>query len=55
LSNDEVVAKYRAITAPLVDADRQSAIEQAVLGIGELPELQSLIHLLTPIVPPAVD
>jgi 2-methylcitrate dehydratase PrpD len=55
LANDEVVAKYRALTAPLVDADRQAAIEAAVLGIEDLPDLQSLIDLLTPTVPPAVD
>jgi hypothetical protein len=55
LTNVEVVAKYRALTSPLLDGDRQAAIEEAVLGIDGLPDLQTLTDLLTPTVPSAVD
>ena len=50
LSNAEIVAKYRTLTEPLVEADRRDAIEQAVLGIARLDDIAHLTALLAPAV-----
>jgi 2-methylcitrate dehydratase PrpD len=55
LSNADVVHKFRALTGPLLDPDRQRAIEEAVLGIEDLTDLTALTELLSPAVPAAVD
>lgn len=48
LSNAEIVEKYRALTAPIVDSVRREAIEAAVLGIDRLADARELIALLAP-------
>lgn len=55
LSNDDIVAKFRSLTAPLLHPDRQAAIEAAVVGIETLDDLGVLTDLLVPTVPAAVD
>jgi aconitate decarboxylase len=52
LSNDDVVEKFRALTEPLIDADRARAIEAAVLGIEELADIGELTELLAAPVAP---
>jgi 2-methylcitrate dehydratase PrpD len=46
LSGDEIVAKYRHLTEGLIDSERQSAIQRAVLALDELPEARFLTELL---------
>ena len=52
LSNNEVVGKFRALVAPLIDGDRATAIEQTVLGLDELEDARELVRLLAPSVNP---
>lgn len=50
LGNDEVVRKYRSLTAGLVDPARQAAIERTVLGLDALADTRELSALLAPAV-----
>lgn len=46
LSNTEIVEKFRHLTGPIVPGPRRKAIEDAVLGLDELPDVAELtIHL----------
>jgi 2-methylcitrate dehydratase PrpD len=55
LTNEDIVAKYRMLTASVITPQRQTAIEQAVLGLDTLPDITQLTALLTPTVQPAID
>jgi 2-methylcitrate dehydratase PrpD len=46
LTNDEVVEKFRTLTAPLIDQDRARTIEHMVLRLDELADPSQLIELL---------
>jgi aconitate decarboxylase len=48
LSNAAIVAKYRTLTAGLVDAARQAAIERSVLALDALADIEELVALLAP-------
>jgi 2-methylcitrate dehydratase PrpD len=47
LTNDEVVAKYRQLTARVLDPDRRARVEQLVLSLDDLPDLSGLVDALT--------
>jgi aconitate decarboxylase len=49
-SNDEVAAKYRALTDGLIDAPRQRAIEDFVRDLERQGDLRPLLALLAPTV-----
>jgi 2-methylcitrate dehydratase PrpD len=46
VTNDELVVKYRSLVGPILDADRLTAIENAVLGLDDLADLNELTTLL---------
>jgi 2-methylcitrate dehydratase PrpD len=46
VTDDELIAKYRALAGPLMPAARLDAIQAAVLGLAELDDLGSLTELL---------
>lgn len=46
MTNEQLVDKYRKLGAPVVDAKRLKAIEEAVLGLDELEDVTELIDLL---------
>lgn len=46
VTNEQLVDKYRKLGAPVVDAKRLKAIEEAVLGLDELEDVTELIDLL---------
>ncbi|OZC81293.1 MmgE/PrpD family protein [Rhodococcus sp. 06-418-5] len=48
LTNDEIVQKYRTLTQPILDDDRRSAIERAVLALDTLDDSKELTDLLIP-------
>jgi hypothetical protein len=48
LSNHEVVAKYRHLTKGVIDAQRQSDLEQLILSLDTVAGLSELFHLLGP-------
>ncbi|HTR84187.1 MAG TPA: MmgE/PrpD family protein [Reyranella sp.] len=48
LTNQEVVQKYRTLTDGIVTPQRQSAIQDAVLGIETLNDMSTLSALLAP-------
>jgi aconitate decarboxylase len=52
LGNDEVVEKFRELTAPLIGRERARAVEASVLGIQELEDVGELLSLLAPAVEP---
>ena len=54
LTDADIVAKYRSLTHSLIDADRQHAIEKAVLNLDALDDISTLTALLTPVVRPAL-
>ena len=47
LTNEQVVAKYRALTDGLVECKRQAAIEELVLNLEELRGVSELSSLLS--------
>jgi hypothetical protein len=47
LTNDEVVAKYRQLTARVLDPDHQARVERLVLSLDDLPDLSGLVDALT--------
>src|ERR1700722_15980753 len=55
LTNAEIRDKYIKLTRRAVSAERQAAIEKAVLGIDTLSDVAQLTALLTPAVPPPLD
>lgn len=55
LSNADIVDKYRSLTRSVISADRQSAIEKAVLDIEALDDISELMALLTPTVRSALE
>jgi aconitate decarboxylase len=50
LTDADIIAKYRSLTHSLIDADRQDAIEKAVLSLEELDDIHTLTSLLIPAV-----
>ncbi|QDO25664.1 MmgE/PrpD family protein [Streptomyces sp. S1A1-8] len=50
LTNAEIVEKYRNLTHSVISADRQSAIESAVLDLDNMADISALVALLTPTV-----
>src|SRR6202042_591402 len=48
LTNDDIRAKYAKLTHRVIAAERQAAIEKAVLGIDTLDDAAQLTTLLTP-------
>jgi aconitate decarboxylase len=48
LSNQEVQAKYRALTDGIVDGRRQAAIADCILGLEKMPTTVELSRLLAP-------
>ena len=46
ITNEQIVTKYRKLTNGLIDLDRQSAIENAVLGLEEAEDVSLLTTLL---------
>jgi aconitate decarboxylase len=53
LSNAEIRNKYHALTASIIDSNRQSSIEEAVLNIEALKDVSDLISLLAAAARPA--
>ncbi|HTX46089.1 MAG TPA: MmgE/PrpD family protein [Solirubrobacteraceae bacterium] len=52
LTNDEVLDKFRALTEPLINAQRAREIESMVLALEELNDAAELVELLAPPVDP---
>ena len=50
LTNADIRDKYAKLTRRLISADRQAAIEKAVLGIDTLDDIAQLTALLIPAV-----
>jgi aconitate decarboxylase len=55
LTNDEIRDKYAKLTRRSISAERQAAIEKAVLGIDSLDDIAQLTALLTPAVQSPLD
>ncbi|HEY2312382.1 MAG TPA: MmgE/PrpD family protein, partial [Streptosporangiaceae bacterium] len=55
LTNAEIRDKYAKLTHSVISADRQAAIEKAVLGIDTLDDVAQLAALLTPAVHSPLD
>jgi aconitate decarboxylase len=55
LTNDDIRAKYAKLTDRIMSAERQAAIEKAVLGIDTLSDVAQLMALLTPVVHSPLD
>jgi 2-methylcitrate dehydratase PrpD len=55
LANADIRDKYAKLTHRVVSADRQAAIEEAVLGIDALDDIAELTALLTPLVRSPLD
>jgi len=51
----DIIDKYRSLTHSVISADRQSAIEKAVLHLDTLDDISELTTLLTPTVRSALD
>jgi aconitate decarboxylase len=54
-TNADIVDKYRSLTRSVIHADRQTAIEKAVLNLDALDDISELTALLTPTVRSALD
>lgn len=54
-NNDEVAAKYRALTDGLITPTRQAAIESMVMRLDELADIRELTTLLAPPVAAAFE
>jgi 2-methylcitrate dehydratase PrpD len=50
LTDADIVAKYRSLAHSLIGADRQHAIEKAVLNLEALDDIGTLTGLLIPAV-----
>src|ERR1700691_252560 len=55
LTNADIRAKYAKLTDRIMSADRQAAVEKAVLGIDTLSDVAQLTTLLTPAVHSPLD
>ena len=55
LTNADIRAKYAKLTDRIISAERQAAIEKAVLGIDALDDVAQLAALLTPAVHSPLD
>jgi 2-methylcitrate dehydratase PrpD len=55
VTNDELIAKFHALTDRVMDRDRATAIERAVVGLENLDDIGDLIALLAPPVLGALD
>jgi 2-methylcitrate dehydratase PrpD len=55
VTNDEVVAKFHALTDRVTTRDRSAAIEHAVAGLENLDDINHLVDLLAPPVAGALD
>jgi len=55
VTNDELIAKYRALVGPLLPAARLDAIQETVLALDELSDLRDLVDLLAAPVAGALD
>ncbi len=55
VTNDELVAKFHALTDRVMDRDRATAIERAVVGLENLDNISDLITLLASPVSGALD
>ena len=55
LTNADIREKYAKLTDRIIAADRQAAIEKAVLGIDTLDDVAQLTALLTPAVHSPLD
>jgi 2-methylcitrate dehydratase PrpD len=55
VTNDEIAAKYRRLTGPVLPAPRRDAIENAILHLEEAADLGRLTDLLAPAVPGVMD
>jgi 2-methylcitrate dehydratase PrpD len=55
VTNDDLIAKYRALVGPLVTPERLAAIEHAVLRLEELADIRELAQLLAAPVAGALD
>ena len=55
VTNDELVAKFHALTDRVMECDRATAIEHAVVGLEDLADVNDLIELLAPPVAGALD
>ncbi len=54
-TNADIVDKYRSLTHSVIPANRQTAIEKAVLNLDALNDISELTALLTPTVRSALD
>ena len=54
-TNADIVDKYRSLTHSVIPANRQTAIEKAVLNLDALNDISELTTLLTPTVRSALD
>jgi 2-methylcitrate dehydratase PrpD len=55
LTNSEIRDKYAKLTHRAISAERQAAIEQAILNIDTLDDVAQLAALLTPAVHSPLD
>jgi 2-methylcitrate dehydratase PrpD len=55
VTNDELVAKFHALTDRVTARDRSAAIEHAVAGLENLDDINHLVDLLAPPVAGALD
>jgi 2-methylcitrate dehydratase PrpD len=55
VSNAEIVAKFRHLTAPCLTPGRLDAVQNAVLGLDDADDLDHLINLLAPPVRGVLD
>ena len=55
LTNADIRVKYAKLTDRIISAERQAAIEKAVLGIDTLSDVAQLTALLTPTVRSPLD
>jgi 2-methylcitrate dehydratase PrpD len=55
VTNDELVAKFRALADRVTSTGRARAIERAVLGLDELDDIARLVDLLAAPVSGALD
>ncbi len=55
LTNSEIHEKYAKLTHRVIAAERQAAIEKAVLSIETLDDVAQLTALLTPMVHSPLD
>ena len=46
MTNDEIVAKYRSLTAGVMARSRASEIERLVLGLPDIDDIAALTDLL---------